>query len=211
MTITTKAHSGPNPQSPSIERRRLLTAAASFGVAPWLLSAVARHAQCATPAAAAVTTHPGQVGQRRRLGTLEVFPVGLGCQWNPGPAQGTVADYYGGTMDRQTAVALIRKAVDRGATLIDTGVRREAAPFPMQAIGRSQLSLIIATRVPALRAFRTAIATQRFRAVSSARLVSAIQVVATQWYRPSIWSLLNGAPRTTGNTPFGLSSSPSLD
>jgi aryl-alcohol dehydrogenase-like predicted oxidoreductase len=54
------------------------------------------------------------------LGTLEVFPVGLGCQWNPGAAQGTVADYYGSTMDRQTAVALIRTAVDRGATLIDT-------------------------------------------------------------------------------------------
>jgi aryl-alcohol dehydrogenase-like predicted oxidoreductase len=54
------------------------------------------------------------------LGTLEVFPVGLGCQWNPGAAQGIVADYYGSTMDRQTAVALIRTAVDRGATLIDT-------------------------------------------------------------------------------------------
>jgi aryl-alcohol dehydrogenase-like predicted oxidoreductase len=116
----TKLNAGLRPQSPNRARRRLLTAAATLGVAPWLLSAVARHAHSATPAAAASSTHQGHWPQRRRLGTLEVFPVGLGCQWTPGAADGTVADYYGGTMDRQAAVALIRRAVDRGATLIDT-------------------------------------------------------------------------------------------
>ena len=108
------------PQSPNFQRRRLLTTAASLGMAPWLLSAVARHAHSATPAADATAMHPGPQPQRRRLGTLEVFPVGLGCQWTPGAAEGSVADYYGGTMDRATAIALIRTAVDRGATLIDT-------------------------------------------------------------------------------------------
>jgi aryl-alcohol dehydrogenase-like predicted oxidoreductase len=120
MTIITKLHPARRPQSANLERRRLLTTAASLGLAPWLLSACARHALDAAPAANAATTRRGPGSQRRRLGTLEVFPVGLGCQWNPGAAQGTVADYYGSTMDRQTAIALIRTVVDRGATLIDT-------------------------------------------------------------------------------------------
>ena len=120
MPTITKLNASLRPQSPNLERRRLLTAAATLGVAPWLLSAVARHAHSATPAADASTARQGPGPQRRRLGTLEVFPVGLGCQWIPGAADGTVADYYGGTMDRQSAVALIRRAVGRGATLIDT-------------------------------------------------------------------------------------------
>ena len=120
MLPIAKLNAGHRPPFPNLERRRLLATAATLGVAPWLLSAVARHAHSATPAAAALTTRQGSGPQRRRLGTLEVFPIGLGCQWTPGAADGTVADYYGGGMDRQAAVTLIRRAVDQGATLIDT-------------------------------------------------------------------------------------------
>ncbi|WP_350019314.1 aldo/keto reductase [Rhizobium sp. ZPR4] len=57
---------------------------------------------------------------RRRLGTLEVSPIGLGCQWLPGPKAGTVTDFYTSTLDRGDAIRLIRSAVDSGVTLIDT-------------------------------------------------------------------------------------------
>jgi aryl-alcohol dehydrogenase-like predicted oxidoreductase len=102
-----------NPhQIDKIQRRQLLTAAATLGVAPWLLSARAAtsHAPGATAGSAT----------RRRLGPLEVFPIGLGCQWSPGPAQGAVNDLYASATDRQAAIALIRRAVDLGVTLIDT-------------------------------------------------------------------------------------------
>jgi aryl-alcohol dehydrogenase-like predicted oxidoreductase len=56
----------------------------------------------------------------RKLGSLEVSPVGLGCQWIPGPREGTVSDLYGSTIDRNVAIDLIRRAVDQGVTLIDT-------------------------------------------------------------------------------------------
>jgi aryl-alcohol dehydrogenase-like predicted oxidoreductase len=57
---------------------------------------------------------------RRRLGPLEVFPIGLGCQWTPGRGPGAVNDLYASTTDRTAAIALIRRAVDLGVTLIDT-------------------------------------------------------------------------------------------
>ena len=120
MSPIVNRHPALPPQSPNFQRRRLLTTAASLSVAPWLLSAVAPDAQSATPAVDPTVKVQGPLSERRRLGTLEVFPVGLGCQWTPGAAEGSVADYYGGTMDRATAIALIRTAVDRGATLIDT-------------------------------------------------------------------------------------------
>jgi aryl-alcohol dehydrogenase-like predicted oxidoreductase len=106
--------------SPDVQRRRLLMTAASLGVAPWLLSAVTAHAQSPASAAGAAATRPGPRNQTRKLGTLQVYPVGLGCQWTPGPVPGSVADYYGGTMDRPTAIALIRRAADQSNILIDT-------------------------------------------------------------------------------------------
>jgi aryl-alcohol dehydrogenase-like predicted oxidoreductase len=50
--------------------------------------------------------------QKRRLGTLEVSSIGLGCM---GLSHG-----YGPAADRQEAIALIRAAVERGVTLFDT-------------------------------------------------------------------------------------------
>lgn len=104
----------------SLQRRQLIATAAAIGVAPWLLSA------CTTLAAAPSNggTEIGHgmqsgTGLRRKLGSLEVFPVGLGCQWRPGK-RGAVNDLYASVTNRTAAIALIRRAVERGVTLIDT-------------------------------------------------------------------------------------------
>jgi aryl-alcohol dehydrogenase-like predicted oxidoreductase len=90
-----------------IDRRQMLTAAAVLGAAPWLL-----------------TTGSGKVNAqsaaRRRLGPLDVFPIGLGCQWHPGRNPQDVNDLYSSSTDRRGAIALIRRAVDVGVTLFDT-------------------------------------------------------------------------------------------
>lgn len=70
-----------------------------------------------SPASAQSTPSPSN---RRMLGPLEVSPVGLGCQWVPGPRDGTVADFYTGVLDREATIDLIRQAVDQGVTLFDT-------------------------------------------------------------------------------------------
>ncbi len=100
------------------QRRQLMFTAASLGVAPWLLSACASVAGSAEASRAA--SPPQAAGARRRLGPLEVFPVGLGCQWRPGAAPGVVVDSYSSSFDRAAAIRLIRQAVDQGVTLIDT-------------------------------------------------------------------------------------------
>jgi len=96
----------------NIGRRQLLVAGVTVGVAPWILSACAgtSDARRAAPASAI----------RRRLGPLEVFPIGLGCQWNPGRGPGAVNDLYASSTDRSAAIALIRRAADVGVTLFDT-------------------------------------------------------------------------------------------
>ncbi len=100
------------------QRRHMMLAAATLGVAPWLLSA------CASTAGSAATgsapARPQSAGARRRLGPLEVFPVGLGCQWRPGATPGVVVDSYSSRFDRPAAIRLIRQAVDQGVTFIDT-------------------------------------------------------------------------------------------
>lgn len=105
-----------HPDHPST-RRQWMAAAAALGVAPWLLSAWA--APAGMPRAAASGSHSG-AATRRRLGTLEVFPIGLGCQWHPGRQPQAVNDLYASSTDRQAAIALIRRAVDLGVTLFDT-------------------------------------------------------------------------------------------
>ncbi len=102
---------------PTMGRRQWLATAATLGVAPWLLSA------CVSPAAPAAPRSPNgphAAGTRRKLGPLEVFPVGLGCQWRPGATPGDVVDSYSSHFDRPAALKLIRRAVDKGVTLIDT-------------------------------------------------------------------------------------------
>jgi len=100
-------------------RRKWLAAAAALGVAPWLLAA------CATPAGTPLATAGAQApgarsATRRRLGPIEVFPIGLGVQWHPGRQPNGVRDLYASSTDRAAAIALLRRAVDLGVTLFDT-------------------------------------------------------------------------------------------
>lgn len=95
-------------------RRRLLAAAATLGVAPWLLSACAQ-----TTGASSVVADKPASATRRRLGPFDVYPIGLGVQWHPSGPQGVV-DLYSSSTSRQGGVALIRRAVDLGVTLFDT-------------------------------------------------------------------------------------------
>lgn len=102
--------------SHTLQRRQLLATAATLGVAPWLLSACASTVDAQGSASSAARA----AGTRRRLGPLEVFPVGLGCQWRPGAAPGVIVDLYSSRFDRAVAIRLIRQAVDLGVTFIDT-------------------------------------------------------------------------------------------
>jgi aryl-alcohol dehydrogenase-like predicted oxidoreductase len=98
------------------KRRQALIVAATLPVTPWSLSACA-----GTPDARRTPEqNVAPSATRRRLGPLEVFPIGLGCQWHAGRGPGVVNDLYASSTDRTAAVALIRRAVDRGVTLIDT-------------------------------------------------------------------------------------------
>lgn len=100
------------------ERRRFLAAAATLGVAPWLLSACASAAS--TPSTANSKPASGtQSAARRRLGPLEVYPIGLGVQWHPSCPQGVV-DLYQSRTTRQGGVALIQRAADLGVNFFDT-------------------------------------------------------------------------------------------
>jgi len=109
---------------PSPSRRQMLATAATLGVAPWLLQACAGQAGATTTASAALP--------HRKLGTLDVTSIGLGCQWRPGAAPGSVVDNYSSGFDRPAALRLIRRAVDRGVTFFDTA--EAYGPFLSEAI-----------------------------------------------------------------------------
>jgi aryl-alcohol dehydrogenase-like predicted oxidoreductase len=110
--IHTKTKESQTRQPGFFPRRQLLAAAAVLGVAPCLLSA------CGTSTSPTPSAVPAPA--RRKLGELEVSPIGLGCQWRPSDVQDSVQDFYSRTIPRSTAVALIRTAVEQGVTLIDT-------------------------------------------------------------------------------------------
>jgi aryl-alcohol dehydrogenase-like predicted oxidoreductase len=101
---------------PSIPGRRLfLGAALGLGAAtalsPWPTTA---HAKETGPSTLVQDAWRGnsQPSARRKLGSLEVSAVGLGCMnlaWGAGPP-----------IDRQEAIRLIRAAYDRGVTFFDS-------------------------------------------------------------------------------------------
>lgn len=97
-----------------MHRRQLLAAAATLAIGSWLPPA---HAQ--TPNAPGAAANNPSAATTRRLGPLEVYPIGLGVQWHPSGPQGVV-DLYSSRTTRQDGVALIRRAVDLGVTLFDT-------------------------------------------------------------------------------------------
>lgn len=116
----TNRHTPSDHEPHGLQRRHLLATAATLGIAPWLLSACASQAGSTANAAGDAATRQLATEQRRKLGTLDVFPIGLGCQWRPGAAPGVVVDSYSSKFDRPAAVRLVRRAVDLGVTLIDT-------------------------------------------------------------------------------------------
>ncbi|MBE2294334.1 MAG: aldo/keto reductase [Phycisphaerales bacterium] len=109
------------PPTDSISRRQFLAtaattlgAAATLGVAPWLV------AEAQTADTPRTTADKPTSALRRRLGPFEVFPIGLGVQWHPGHNSQAVADLYSSSTSRQEGIALIRRAVELGVTLFDT-------------------------------------------------------------------------------------------
>ncbi|HTY63844.1 MAG TPA: aldo/keto reductase [Acidobacteriota bacterium] len=79
--------------------------------------------------------------QKRKLGTLEVSAIGLGCM-------GMSAN-YGPPPDRQEMITLIRSAVDRGVTFFDTA--ESYGPFTNEvlvgeALARVRDQVVIATK-----------------------------------------------------------------
>lgn len=92
------------------------------------------------PVAPTPTRAPGSL-PRRRMGSLEVSAVGLGCMnlaWGAGPP-----------IDREDAVRLIRAAYDRGVTFFDTA--EAYGPFTSEQITGEALApvrhnVVIATK-----------------------------------------------------------------
>lgn len=101
------------------QRRRLLAAATTLGVAPWLLTACAGTANTSS-AANSKPTSGTRSATRRRMGPFEVYPIGLGVQWRPGSSQQGIVDQYSSSTTRQGGIALIRRATDLGVNLFDT-------------------------------------------------------------------------------------------
>lgn len=121
----------PIPANLNFQRRALLRSAAILSLAPLLAGPQAWAAPSAGANPATAAQAPVLSTARRRLGTLQVAPIGLGCQWNSGEG-GRLSDFYGSRIDRKTAITLIRSAVDRGVTLIDTA--EAYGPFASESI-----------------------------------------------------------------------------
>lgn len=57
-------------------------------------------------------SRPANTMEHRKLGSLDVSAIGLGCL--------PMVGYYGGRYDKKEMIALIRRAYDKGVTLFDT-------------------------------------------------------------------------------------------
>lgn len=97
-----------------LARRRFLTGGLAVGAAALLSSPLCGMGHAATPSAPSTTKStqlPHSLPQRR-LGSLQVSAIGLGCL--------PMVGYYGGTYAKKDMVALIRRAYDNGVTFFDT-------------------------------------------------------------------------------------------
>jgi len=108
-----------NSKGPSLSRRDILRAGSGIAATSIAvgLSATA-HAQQGKAIESKIT--PSIQTERRKLGQIEVAPIGLGCQWRLSSDSSQLTDSYASTLPRPTAIEMIRKAVDQGVTLIDT-------------------------------------------------------------------------------------------
>ena len=113
------------------QRRNVMRSAAVLGLAPLVLGTAAWGAGTPATLKREGGTRLLPSSQRRKLGTLEVSSIGLGCQWNVGQ-QGGLNDFYGSQIDKTAAATLIRKAIDQGVTLIDTA--EAYGPFASESV-----------------------------------------------------------------------------
>jgi aryl-alcohol dehydrogenase-like predicted oxidoreductase len=107
----TKRRRVPIPRGLAVGRRDFLQTAAALATAPLISTLTASSAT-----ASRQTGVPGlmrrRTGARRRLGSLEVSSIGLGCM--------IVAWGFGPPIDRHEAIRLIRAAYDGGVTFFDS-------------------------------------------------------------------------------------------
>lgn len=97
-----------------LARRRFLAGGLAVGAAALLSSSLHGMAHAATlpsPSATENRQQPRFLPQRR-LGSLQVSAIGLGCL--------PMVGYYGGTYAKKDMIALIRRAYDSGVTFFDT-------------------------------------------------------------------------------------------
>lgn len=106
MDTITKEH--------QLARRRFLAGGLAVGAAALLsspLRGMPHAAALSAPSTTKSTQQPHTLPQRR-LGSLQVSAIGLGCL--------PMVGYYGGTYAKKDMVALIRRAYDNGVTFFDT-------------------------------------------------------------------------------------------
>lgn len=97
-----------------LARRRFLAGGLAVGAAALLsspLRGMPHAAALSAPSATKSTQQPRSLPQRR-LGSLQVSAIGLGCL--------PMVGYYGGTYAKKDMIALIRRAYDSGVTFFDT-------------------------------------------------------------------------------------------
>lgn len=97
-----------------LARRRFLVGGLAAGAAALLSSSLhgmAHAAALSSPSATKNRQQPHSLPQRR-LGSLQVSAIGLGCL--------PMVGYYGGTYAKKDMIALIRRAYDSGVTFFDT-------------------------------------------------------------------------------------------
>lgn len=97
-----------------LARRRFLAGGLAVGAAVLLSSSLhgmAHAAALSSPSATKNRQQPRSLPQRR-LGSLQVSAIGLGCL--------PMVGYYGGTYAKKDMIALIRRAYDSGVTFFDT-------------------------------------------------------------------------------------------
>ena len=96
-----------------LARRRFLAGGLAAGAAALRssLHGMAHAASLSSPSATKNRQQPRSLPQRR-LGSLQVSAIGLGCL--------PMVGYYGGTYAKKDMIALIRRAYDSGVTFFDT-------------------------------------------------------------------------------------------
>ena len=98
-----------------LARRRFLAGGLAVGAAALLSSSLQGMAHAAALSSPSATKNRQQQPRslpQRRLGSLQVSAIGLGCL--------PMVGYYGGTYAKKDMIALIRRAYDSGVTFFDT-------------------------------------------------------------------------------------------